>query len=371
MSNIDIIIFDEEELTITLIESYLKELTFDCSLYKYNKFNADILNAEDTVKIVLINLNYDDDYIFEQISEFTENRNIKIIAMSYDKSANLQVKSFRAGVKDFLIKPLIKTDFVDAVQSVYKKYIFKTNTNYEANVFTAVSNKKGDGKSEFLINLAKELADISFEKVLLLDFNNSQDSISVLLNADIVHNTNYYINNLTQDNAQALLATVTKYKNSNLYIMANTFVKNKTIEIKKDKLCDALNILKQNFRYILIDRTPDENTIEDETLINISDEIFCIVLPFISSFGKIKKVLDNHYKNKNVKIILNQYSPGDDYKIDKIQSSIGREIFWKIPKNYMASNNAKNKNLTLQEAANGTDIANAYFDLAKYLVNRD
>lgn len=368
MENIKIIIFDEEELTGTLIESYSKELTFPCELEKYNNFSLEYIEDDNNSKIVVVNVDNSNNDIWDKLSNVNDNKNIKIIAISYDNSANLQVKAFRAGAKDFLMKPLIKTDFLNALDFIYKKYMRKTSLNSIGKVYTAISNRKGDGKSGFLINLAKEIADISGDKVLLLDFNNSQDNISFLLNADIVHNTNYYINNLNADNADALLSTVTRYKDSTLYIMANSFVKNKSVSIKKDKLNDAINILKQHFRYILIDKTPDEKAIEDETLINISDEIFCLVLPFISSFTKIKGVLDSHYKNKNVKIILNQYTKEDNSKLEQIQSSLGREIFWKIPKNYTASNNSINSNITLKEAANGTDIVTAYTELAKNLV---
>ena len=131
------------------------------------------------------------------------------------------------------------------------------------------------------------------------------------------------------------------------------------------------NFLKQHFRYILIDRTSDETIIQDETLINISDEIFCIILPFISSFGKIKNVLDNYCRNKNVKIILNQYTFEDDSKIEQIQFLLGHEIFWKIPKNYTVSNSAQNQNVTLKEAGEGTNIVKAYTELARYIVSRD
>lgn len=371
MDDIEIIIFDEEELTSTLIESYLGGLTFPCNIQKYNEFNSDMLDDNSTSKIVIVNINDTDNTIYDKISQYSCSKKIKIIAMSYNGSANLQVKSFRAGAKDFLIKPLIKSDFVNTVQSIYEKYIHKTNKNSIGKIFTAISNHKGDGKSGFLINLAKETADVSSEKVLLLDFNCSQDGISLLLNANIMHNTNYYINNLTEDNAPALLSTVSKYKESSLYIMANSFAKNKTGTVKKDKLENSLNILKRNFKYIFIDINSDDNTIEDEKIINYSDEVFCLVLPLISSFDRIKDVLDNNYKDKNIKIILNQYTAGDSYKIEKIQTSLGREIFWKIPKNYTVSNNALNSNTTIKEAAEGSEIANSYFELAKCMVNRD
>ena len=328
MDNVDIIIFDEEDVTRTLIESYLNALTFPCNLQKYNEFDLSVLDNDEVYKIAIVNINTSNPEVFNKISEVSCNKKLKIIAMSFDGSANLQVRAFRAGAKDFLIKPLIKDDFVKSVQEIYSTYIYKSDKNAVAKVFTAISNRKGDGKSGFLVNLAKEIADVSNEKVLLIDFNNSKENISFLLNTNMLHSTGYYINNLSKDNAQALLSTVTKYKDSSLYIMADGFAKNKSIPIKKDKLINAFNILKHHYRYILMDKMPDDDTIENETLINISDEVFCIILPFISSFDKIRNILENYYKNKNIKIILNQYTTNEK----KFNLRWAVKYFGKFPK---------------------------------------
>ena len=222
-----------------------------------------------------------------------------------------------------------------------------------------------------MINLAKKLADISNEKVLLLDFNNSSNNISFLLNIAVLHNINYYVKNLTDINANLLLPNVTKYKNSSLYIMTNSFIKNKSIPCKTENIYNTINILKHYYKYILIDYSSNDLENNEETIINLSDEIFYLLLPFISSFGKIKSILDNYYKHKNIKIILNQYSIGDETKVNQIQTLLGYEIFWQIPKNYTALNTAINNNTTISEAALGSDIDNSYLELAKCIINRE
>ena len=160
MDNVDIIIFDEEDITGTLIESYLKGLTFDCNLQKYSSFNPDLLIDDGILKIVIVNLNINDFDIFNKISEYSNNKKIKFIAASYDSSANIQVKAFRAGAKDFLLKPLIKNDFVNSLNSVYDKYIRTSTSEIQGKIYTAVSNKNGDGNTSFLVNTAKEIADV-------------------------------------------------------------------------------------------------------------------------------------------------------------------------------------------------------------------
>jgi len=371
MDTINIVIFDEEDLTRTLIESYLSQAPFHSMLECFENFSTNAFEDNSLPVIAVININSSDTDVFNKISEFSCRKNIKFIAASYDSSADLQIKAFRAGVKDFLAKPLIKDNFLKSMQEIYTKYFSSSKSSKNAFIFSAVPSERGCGKSSFLINTAKETADISQEKVLFIDLNRRHDNISYRLDIDNQRCCDYYINNLTEENAQALCAGISRYKNSNLFILSDSYAKQNSYKLNEDKVISAVNIFKKYFKYIVIDSDFDETAVKNETLINISDEIFCIILPFISSFDKIKNVLDNYYQNKNIKIILNKYSQEYNSKIEKIQSELGFGIFWKIPQNYSAANIAAAKNITFKEAAPDSDIENAYKNLAEYLVNKD
>ena len=370
----DIIIIEGDDLACALAENYIKGLSFPCRAVKMSL--KDALQLKDTKNPSIVLVNMEDVSIAQTLAgEYAKNKNINIAAMSYDGSADMQVKAFRLGAADFLLKPLVKTDFINTLQEISRAKIYKENDAQQAKVYTAVSDRQGLGKSGFLINLAHELAGVSMQKVLLLDFDTAGSRIAFLLNSDAAgssaHNTGYYINNLTLDNAQALLADIPRYKDSSLYIMADTSSKNNRETVKKDKIEPAVNILKQYFKYILIHKTPDAPGTEDETIINLAGEVFCLAVPYVSSAAKLKKILEKYCKNKKIRLILNQYTAEDELKIEQIQSILGMGIFWKIPKNYTASNTAVNKNITLKEAAGETDISEAYLDIAKYLASRD
>ena len=56
MEEIVILVFDEEELTKTLIESYLKEATFPYKLEKYNVYDESFINDYNGNKIIIVNI---------------------------------------------------------------------------------------------------------------------------------------------------------------------------------------------------------------------------------------------------------------------------------------------------------------------------
>ena len=56
MDKVNIIIFDEEEITKTLVESYLKELTFSYDIKKYNEFDESVFEGNDDYNLIIVNV---------------------------------------------------------------------------------------------------------------------------------------------------------------------------------------------------------------------------------------------------------------------------------------------------------------------------
>ncbi len=369
MEKIKILIFDEEELTKTLVENYLKELSFPYSLEKYNEFDGSFISRDGENKIIIVNINKFNISILDSIKRLSSPNN-NFVVISYDNSTDLNVRSLRSGVKDFLSKPLVKSDFIYVIQKIYKKNYANMEKKMNGKIYTAVSIEKGMGKTTFLINLAKEIADASGEKVLLIDFNNNINDLSFLLNVDVYYNTTHYMNNLTEENAQELLCKLPEYKKSSLYVMANGFLRKGSDTICIRKIDNTLNILRKYYKYIFIDIDPYDSSIKRE-LIRLSDSIFVMIYSMMSSIDKLKTYLDIMYKNKDMKLILNKYEQKNVEKLDEIQSFLGREIFWVIPKNFMATGTALNNSKTLKEVSPNMDIVQAYIQLAKNIISRE
>ncbi len=370
MSNVKILIFDEEELTKTLLESFLNELSFSYSVEKFNEFSEFLIQDIKEDKIIIVNINKLNLGILKSISVLSSDKKNNFIVISYDNSTDLHVQALRAGAKDFLLKPLVKNNFIYSVRKIYQNDILKQHHSHLAKVYTASSKEKGQGKSLFLINLAKELADMSGEKVLLIDFNNSIDDISFLLNIEIVYNANYYFNNIKKENADKLLSYLPRYGNSSLYVMANGFVQKENDKLNLFRFDEALVLLKQKFKYIFIDRDIADEKINDN-VIRMSDIVFYLMPPIQSGIEKVQSDLGIFYKNKRVRLIINKYENKDEQKIQQIKEELRREVFAKIPKNFMAMGLAINNKKTLKEVKPNLDIVKAYSKIAKFIINRD
>ncbi len=370
MEDLKIILFDSEDLTKTLVKSYLQEVSFNYKLECYDEFDENLFINSSSNNIIIVNINKTNISILDKINAYTSDKNNNFIIISYDNLTDLHVKSLRAGAKDFLLKPIVKTDFIHSIQNIYKKNVLSSDKVSRFAVYSAISFENGTGKTFFAINLAKELSDITGEKVLLIDFNNNLNDVSFLLNINPMYSTFYFIENISENNAAEMLAKISRYKNTSMYVMANSLYNNKTTSANPNKIRDFIQILRKYYKYILIDVNPSLKE-ANEIILNNTDVIYCITQSHLNSLDKTNRMLNIGFSKRNIRIILNKYSSKDQSRINEFQKVLGREIFWKIPKNILATSVSLNVGKTLKEIRPDMDVVKSYNELARYMVDRD
>ena len=364
------VLFDEEELTKTLIENYLKELPFSSEILRFNKFDETLIPNDKSKKIIIVNVSKTNAMVLRSISKLSIKPNNLFLLISYDKSADLQVNALRTGAKDFLFKPLIQSDFVNSIMKIYKENIVPKPVDMSPKVISVISREKAIGKTFFAFNFAKEIADISGEKVLLIDFNNNLNDLSYILNLNIKYNTPYILNKINNDNAQELLSSLSRYKKSSLFVMANGTFRNEDSVVDVNKIADSLNILKKYFKYIVVD-TDISSEMQNEELYKNSNAFYFIIGSSLASVELTKQYLDRKLQGKSVKIILNRYNARREENIaNQIEQKLGKQIYAKISKNVIATSSALSQCATIKEISPQIDIVKVFDELAREITNK-
>ncbi len=371
-NKVSIFLFDDELVTKTLVESYLSEITFSYEFAYFTEFDANIIPSDDTKKIIIININKTITKNIEILKKIAHNRNNKLIIISYDKSTDVQVKALRCGAKDFLIKPLIKSEFLNSLQKIYYNEINIKDKNMQSKIYSVISITKGVGKTFFALNLAKQLAQLTKEKVLLVDFNNNLTDIFQILRQTVYYTTIQYVNTLNEENAPEMLSQLIKYQDTSLHILGTGMCSNVNQEIEESQISTFFSILKKYFKYIIIDNDSSLGT-ADEVITNNADFVYLVIEPsFAMAENTDSAVMQLKLKDKNVRVILNKYKEEKDETIlNKLEGLMGRPIFSKIPKNYISANKAFDKGVTIDEINPDLDISKKYKELAKYMIDSD
>lgn len=234
-------------------------------------------------------------------------------------------------------------------------------------MITVFSNKGGIGKTSVASNLALELAKTTKENVALIDLNFQLGDITTFLDLKPSFNISYMLKNLDKINKDFLLNTLEKYKNTSLYVLADPPYFKQADDISSKQVARLFDILKDSFSYIVVDTDAnfDGKTI---TALDNSDLLFlvtCINLPALRNCQRCLDLFDKlGYSSDKVQVLVNRYMENDEIKADDAEKVLNKEIYWKIPNNYLSMMAAINKGVPVSEINPASNVAQSYKELA-------
>lgn len=364
---LNVIIIDKEENSRNIIKSYLSEI-------ENVEISAEFFNVElgleqisNIAGIAFVDISDNLENSLNAIKEITaKNKTLSIIALSNKTSTDTIIKVMRAGAKEFITKPIMKTEFVEIVHNL-KEEMSNTEPLESCKIISTFSNKGGIGKTSIAVNLAMELAQATKEKVALIDLNLQLGDVATFLDMTPAFAMDYISNNIQNLDETELLNTLSKYKNTSLYVLADPLNIDKSQEITAEQIKNILNVLKKTFSYIVIDigTNIDSKTI---TALDMSDLILLIAivnLPAIRSTQRCMELFEKlGYKNEKIKLVLNRYMENEEIKTSDIEEVVKQKVYWKIPNNYLTMMSAINKGAPVNSINNDSNIAINYKDFA-------
>ncbi len=369
---IDTVIIDPENNSREIILNYLARIE---DINVTQEFN-DVLTAmnfitESRPHLIIVDISQKTQMALDIIVKISNSlKNSKIIVLSYDMSPETVIKALRAGAREFLTKPLIENDFIQAVEKLKDLILGNINDTTKCKVITTFSNKGGIGKTAIATNLAVELANMTKERVALVDLNMQMGDITTFLDLNPSFDTSYVINNLERIDEGFLLSTLEKYGNSSLYVLADPPDLEQAEVITSENITTLINVLRNVFSYIIIDTTAsfDSKTI---TALDNSDLVLLISIINLPSVRNCQRCFDLFkrlgYTKDKIKIIVNRYMENDEIKVEDVEDVLGHPVYFKIPNNYFTIINAINKGLPVCEINPHSNIAKSFKELAALL----
>ena len=369
---VDTVIIDPEQTSRELIVNYLSNIEDINITHQFN----DILSAQDYIfesrpPLIIVDITKKTNISLDIISKIsTSIKNCKIIVLSYDMDSNIVIKALRAGAREFLIKPLIEKDFTEAVNKLKDLIQGNINDTARCKVITTFSNKGGIGKTSIAVNLAMEIANITKEKVALVDLNMQMGDITTFLNLDPSFDTSYVINNLDRIDETFLLTTLEQYNKTSLYVLADPPDIEQAEIITSEDIATLINILRNVFSYIVIDTTSsfDSKTI---TALDNSDIILLVSTINLPSIRNCQRCFDLFkklgYPKDKIKLVINRYMEKDDIKIEDVEEVLDHKVFFKIPNNYYVIIGAINKGIPVCDQEPNSNLCKSFRQLAELL----
>lgn len=371
MNKIFTVILSDEFSTSEVIKLFASE--FDnlevCQENDYSEAYKKIANYQGK-SILLADLSTYKQQKLELILKVTkECKSCKVLALSDNPSVDLIIEIMRAGAKEFVPIPIIKSEFFESVNKLLSEFNETKKTN-NCKIISVFSNKGGIGKTSLATNLALELSKITKENIALIDLNFQMGDITTFLDLKPSFNISYMLENLDKINETFLLSTLERYKKTSLYVLADPPYFKQADNIQPRQITKLFNTLKETFSYIIVDA---EASFEGKNIaaLDNSDLVLLVSVANLPALRNTQRCLELFeklgYDKEKVKIIINRYMENDEIKEADVEKVLSKKIYWKIPNNYFAIMTAINKGIPVSEINDSTNIARSYKDLAQYI----
>ncbi|MBR1908456.1 AAA family ATPase [bacterium] len=369
MQNLSVYLVEKDTTALQLLKMYLKELDYIDIIGENETLEAahsEIIKTTPDIVIANISDNINKNY---EMTETILKRlpSVKIIAMAADYSTDTIIRAMRAGIREFLPKPIIKDNLLKSIDK-FKNQILGDNTDENnSKVLTIFSNKGGVGKTSIAVNLALELANITKEKVALVDLNMHLGDVTTFLDIKPSFDISYLVKKIDSADEEFMLSTLEQYNNTGMYVLADPPYMEEAKKIQPNEIQKTINKLRTTFPYIIIDTNSTFDAITVTALDN-SDLILLVSAINVPAVRNCQRCLDAFdrlgYEEEKTKIIVNRYMENDDIKIEDVEKAIDKPVYWRIPNNYYTITSAICKGKPVSVINNDSNIAKSYRELA-------
>ena len=345
-----------------LINLYIKEddnfniVDFDGDYSKISELSR---------SLAIIDMNESNSEILTKISLSCPS--CKIIVIKENPDVNFIVSVIRQGAREILAYPVIKSEFKNSLEKIKFQFSEDYTKQARCKMITVFSNKGGIGKTSIAANLALELARVTKENVALIDLNFQFGDITTFMDIQPSFDISYMFDNLNSLNREFLYSTMEQYKDTSLYVLADSPYFRPSKQISSKQVAKFFEILKENFAYIIVDTDSafDAKTI---TTLDQSDIIFLVTIVNLPALRNCQRCLNLFekmgYDENKVQIIINRYMENDEITVNDVEKLLNKSVYWKIPNNYFALMASINKGVLLSELNPSSNVAQSYKELS-------
>ncbi len=371
--SLKIFIVDKDNITVSIVENYLREVNYDFSLEKCGMLSeAKEKIDENVLNLFIVDASENVEQIGTEIDNLEDTfKNCKFIITAYDFKTDNIVRFLRKSKKDFITKPIIKTRFLEIVNEIVEKMTSEQDFSGQGKVISVFSNKGGLGKTTVAVNLGYELARRDRRsKVAIVDMNLFLGDVTTFLDITPPYDLSFLIEKL--DVTKDVVDLTTQYSDSNYYVIADSPYRDYSRNITKEDVVKMLNVLRKKFKYIIIDNS-SAITGKTKYILDLSDMILLITESNLPTLNNCKRCLDffEHIGlQKKTQIVLNRYSSFDECQKQDVADILQKDIFAVIPNDWQTSSSAINKGITIGETNPFSDIYYSFGELADLVARK-
>jgi len=377
-----------EELRNALLGMESVWLDSECRNYD---FALDLV-TQSPPDAVLVSLDSDQNKAIALIQHFTEYLpQMSVLAASARSDGQAILQALRAGAREFLTLPIQPEELVQTLRKVTSQHhshhhpadevptTVRTRepsgkmARPQGQILSVLGSRGGVGSTSIAVNLGATLAQYGNLNVAMLDLDLAMGDADIHL--DLL--ADYSLLDLAvkvEALDQQYLRQCMKKHSCGMWFLQHPENLVDLEVIREDVLRRIIKLLQTSYSYLMLDLSKSFNAV-DQTVLEMSNLILVVIQLELSSVRNAVRILQalatNEALSEKVRIILNNVGGEPDIPLKKAEETLGRSVFWQIPRDGAVMKEAKENGQPLVQYAVRSKAQQAFFGLAKELTGAE
>ena len=253
-------------------------------------------------------------------------------------SSDLLLQAVRAGMAEYLIKPVTSDVLSDAVDRLRPRLALEEDEDRElGRTMAFFSPKGGSGSSTIVANLAVELAKVTPKKVLVVDLDAELGEISLIFGIQPQFNLIDLVQNFHRMDSELLGSYIEKHS-SGVHVLSAPFHPDRASGMTSDAVRQVLFYLRGLYDYVLLDTS---KSFSPETLAAFEqcDDVFLIATVDLPSLRNIQRGLPMLRRVMprgldQVRLLINRYDPKLEISLKDVERTLELKVYATVANDY-------------------------------------
>jgi pilus assembly protein CpaE len=331
---------------------------------------VELRNAEDVPDVIIVDVaeNGDADFRFvQQLSRLRPTVHVVACSMNRESSPEFLLQAMRAGVRDFLQKPLARAELYSVLERVSNEQGPATAGGASTGkLFVVLGTKGGVGASTVSVNLGVQLAKIPGKTTVLLDFSRPMGDVAALLDLRPAFHLRDALENLKRLDPTMLSGLLAEHR-SGLRVLAGAARLEDWKQGSAAALKRLVQIAQQSFDFVVMDlgsfySEESQGVLQDAEILLVSEAD----LPGLAKLQRHLGALANlQISATQVRLVINRWHRHDEEALEKVETGMRIPVFARLPNNFKQVSEATMRGDSLKNEGDG--LSGEFHKMAKLL----
>ena len=303
---------------------------------------------------------------------------VALFAVAAANEPNIILQTMRAGANEFFAwppgeSPSAMTNGVRAAIARITERLASTREGGAAGssrMFTFLGAKGGAGTTTLAVNTALELARLSKQSTVIVDFNPFVGEVGLFLGVRPRFTVMDAVDNVHRLDAEFLKELVTKHK-SGVDILASAEQVDRPNAEDAGAIEELIRVVGRVYDYVVVDVGSLTRACAESAVFG-SDTVFIVSNPDVASIRNTQRLVarigELGANRDRIKILLNRTSSQHVIAPEQIEKALGQPIDHAFPSDYGVVSEALNSGVPLT-SSNHSELASQFSQFAKQIVS--